>query len=250
MAVAENLDFSGKIVPLVRSLFRPLYRGLLMRQVLCATVCVAVWLMLPGAVHAQEKTITNSIGMKLALIPKGEFLMGSPKSEKKRAEDELQHRVRITKPFYMGVYEVTQAEYEKVIGQNRSYFSSSGGGNEKVTGKDTSRFPVEVVNWYDAVEFCNRLSERENRKPFYVLSAIKRDKGRIKSAGVNIAGGNGYRLPSEAQWEYACRAGTTSRASASCSSSFSSCPPACGGAPPHDRSRLIPCIAPASNRVV
>ncbi len=126
--------------------------------------------------------ITNSIGMKLALIPAGEFLMGSPDDEATRGSDEQQHRVRITRPFYLGVYEVTQEEYQKVMRTNPSWFSRGGTGKDDVSGVDTSRFPVEHVSWEDAVEFCRRLSAQDGRE---------------------------YRLPTEAEWEYACRAGTT-----------------------------------------
>ncbi|MDA1016077.1 MAG: SUMF1/EgtB/PvdO family nonheme iron enzyme [Planctomycetota bacterium] len=129
----------------------------------------------------------NSIGMKFALIPGGEFMMGSPESEEKRYTSEHQHRVRITRAFHLGVFEVTQAQYERVMGKNPSSFSSSGGNKDQVTGKDTGEFPVERVSWEDAVEFCRRLSN---------LPAER-------------AAGNTYRLPTEAEWEYACRAGTT-----------------------------------------
>jgi formylglycine-generating enzyme required for sulfatase activity len=131
--------------------------------------------------------ITNSIGMKLALIPAGEFLMGSPETELDRRADEPQHRVRITKPFYLGVYEVTQAEYERVMGTNPSAFSTGGLKPNKVSGNDTSRYPVENVSWEDAVEFCRKLSSRPEEQ----------------------RAGRRYRLPTEAEWEYACRAGTT-----------------------------------------
>ena len=117
--------------------------------------------------------ITNSIGMRLKLIPAGEFLMGSPWTEAGREDDEKQHRVRITKPFYLGVYEVTQDEYERVMGKNPSKFKGA-------------RLPVEMVSWDEAVEFCRRLSE---------LPAEE-------------SAGHVYRLPTEAEWEYACRAGT------------------------------------------
>jgi formylglycine-generating enzyme required for sulfatase activity len=111
--------------------------------------------------------------MKLTLIPAGEFMMGSPDSDKDAYPDEKpQHRVRITRPFYLGVYPVTQAEYERVMGGNPSYFTG-----------DANR-PVEQVSWDDAVEFCRKLSEKEGRT---------------------------YRLPTEAEWEYACRAGSTTR---------------------------------------
>ena len=140
-----------------------------------------------GAVPAaQPNEITNSIGMKLALIPAGKFIMGSPKDEKDRWYDEEQHEVSITKPFYLGVYVVTQAEYEKVMGNNPSYFSPKGGGKDKVKDMDTGQFPVETVSWDDAVAFCKKLSELPEEKK----------AGRV------------YRLPTEAEWEYACRAGT------------------------------------------
>jgi formylglycine-generating enzyme required for sulfatase activity len=110
----------------------------------------------------------NSIGMKLALIPPGQFLMGSPEFEEGRQSNEMLHQVRITKPFYLGVYEVTQEEYNLVVGSNPSYFK---GGKR----------PVELVSWEQAVEFCRKLSAKEGQE---------------------------YRLPTEAEWEYACRAGT------------------------------------------
>ena len=122
------------------------------------------------------EVITNSIGMKLALIPAGDFLMGSPDSDMSKSPDEIpQHRVRITRPFYLGVCPVTQAEYERVMGVNPSNFKYAG-----------PTAPVEKVSWEDAQEFCRRLSE---------LSA-ELEAGRV------------YRLPTEAEWEYACRAGS------------------------------------------
>ncbi|NQV24743.1 MAG: protein kinase [Rhodopirellula sp.] len=98
----------------------------------------------------------TSIGMKFRLIPPGEFLMGSPDSEKGHSDDEMQHRVRITKPFYCGCFPVTQREYEKVVSSNPSYFKAGFiarlfGAN--ADGKDMSRHPIEVVNWADAEQF-------------------------------------------------------------------------------------------------
>src|SRR5262249_14390608 len=91
----------------------------------------------------QAKTITNSIGMKLVLIPGGKFTMGSPKGEEDRSEDEKQHAVEITKAFYLGMHEVTQKQYRAVMGKNPSWFSSDGEGKDKVKGLDTDDFPVE-----------------------------------------------------------------------------------------------------------
>ncbi len=115
-------------------------------------------------------TYTNSIGMRFVLIPAGEFLMGSPEGEQGASPDEKpQHKVRITKPFYLGVYEVTQREYVAVMGSNPSRFRAA-------------THPVGRVSWEDAVAFCGKLSAQEGQE---------------------------YRLPTEAEWEYACRAGTT-----------------------------------------
>ncbi len=127
--------------------------------------------------------LQNSSGMKLALIPAGEFTMGSPAAESNRSKHEgPQHRVRITRPFYLGVYQVTQEEYEQVMETNPSAFSRDGGNSHVISSLDTRRFPVGRVSWDEAREFCRRLSEREEHE---------------------------YRLPTEAEWEYACRAGTT-----------------------------------------
>ena len=88
---------------------------------------------------------TNSIGMKLRLIPAGEFMMGSPGTESDRRDNETQHRVTLTKPFYMGETEVTQEQYQKVMGTNPSQFKGP-------------QNPVEKVSWAEAVEFCRKLS--------------------------------------------------------------------------------------------
>ena len=119
------------------------------------------------------KELRNSLGMKLMLIPKGTFTMGSPKEEKDRSDDEEQHEVEITRPFYMGATEVTQEQYEKVMGTNPSYFASTGDGKDKVQGLDTRRFPVETVSWKDAVEFCEKLSELPEEKKAGACTACR-----------------------------------------------------------------------------
>jgi formylglycine-generating enzyme required for sulfatase activity len=131
--------------------------------------------------------VTNSIGMTLVRIPAGEFRMGSAASDRQAQEQEKpQHRVQIPKPFYLGAHEVTQAQYRSVMGTNPSHFSLTGGGRSKLSGIASDRLPVETVSWSDAVAFCRRLSNLPEER----------------------AAGRTYRLPTEAEWEYACRAGT------------------------------------------
>ena len=117
---------------------------------------------------------TNSVGMKFERIPEGSFLMGSPSYEEGRESNERQHEVRISQGFWMGKYEVTQGEWESVMGANPSFFDECG-----------SRCPVEMVSWNDLQEFIRRLNERETGR------------------------GYRYRLPTEAEWEYSARSGTT-----------------------------------------
>ncbi len=153
------------------------------------------------------KEITNSIGMQMILIPAGDFMMGAPEDEKGHRENEIpQHPVRITKPFWLGVYEVTQTEYEQIMGYHLSESGRSGVARNGKSGVDTRRFPVDLVSWYQAAEFCNRLSKEEELPGYYRLSPSKRGK---LWKDVSVVGGPGYRLPTEAEWEFACRAGTT-----------------------------------------
>ena len=155
------------------------------------------------------KATSKSLGMDFALIHPGEYRMGSAGDEPYRRVDESQHRAKLTKPFYLGVHEVTQEDYEKLAGANPSHFSKNGPGSAKVNGLVTNRFPVEMTSWFDAAMFCNKLSQKDGFDPVYKLTDIKREKDTIVDATVAILGGNGYRLPTEAEWEYACRAGTT-----------------------------------------
>lgn len=119
-------------------------------------------------------------------ITGGTFKMGSPETESWRSADETQHTVTVS-DFYMSPYEVTQAEYEAVMGSNPSNFTGSG-------------LPVENISWLEAVSFCNAYSEEKGLEPAYSIN------------GENVSwnrSADGYRLPTEAEWEYACRAGTT-----------------------------------------
>jgi formylglycine-generating enzyme required for sulfatase activity len=125
-----------------------------------------------AAVSSLPQSLANSIGMQFRLIQAGTFKMGSPTSEGERSSDETQHEVTLTRPYYLGVYEVTQEQYEKVMGTNPSGFKGP-------------RHPVETVSWEDAQEFIAKLN---------ALSAEQ-------------SAGREYRLPTEAEWEYACRAG-------------------------------------------
>ena len=124
----------------------------------------------PKPLQDFTEDLGNGIALEMVAIPGGDLLMGSPENEEGRYENEgPQHRVTVS-PFWMGKYPVTQAQYLTVMGQNPSFF------------KDSDQLPVEQVSWHDAQAFCDRLSQLTERT---------------------------YRLPSEAEWEYACRAGTT-----------------------------------------
>jgi formylglycine-generating enzyme required for sulfatase activity len=122
----------------------------------------------------KPKSFTNSVGMKLVSIGAGEFRMGSPASEKTRDDDEAQHAVRLSRGFYMSTTEVTQGQFMKVMGTTPW--------KDKTFVKEDANQAASYISWEDATKYCVRLSKKEGRK---------------------------YRLPSEAEWEYACRGGTT-----------------------------------------
>lgn len=120
------------------------------------------------------RLFTNSIGMEFMLIPAGDFMMGSPLNEAQREEDERRHKVTISRPFYMQTTEVGQGQWRRVMGQNPSHFDKCG-----------DACPVENVSWNDVQVFIRKLNRRE--------------------------GGEKYRLPTEAEWEYAMRSGSGKR---------------------------------------
>ena len=128
-----------------------------------------------SAIYLKQPDVTNSMGMKFRQIPAGEFLMGSPVSEEDRGDDETQHRVEISRAFHLGKYEVTQGQWKQVMG------TAPWKGKQFV--KEDADHPAVYVSWDDAVAFCKKLSKRDGMK---------------------------YRLPTEAEWEYACRGGSTS----------------------------------------
>ena len=117
-----------------------------------------------------KEDLVQGVSLEMVLIPAGKFMMGSPESEKGRYNDETQHEVTLTKPYYMGSYAVTQEQWEAVMGNNPSI---------KTKG---AKLPVTNVSWQDCQEFIKKLNAKTD---------------------------GGYRLPTEAEWEYACRAGTT-----------------------------------------
>ena len=158
-----------------------------------------------GRRRGSPSLITNSLGMNFTLIKAGEFQMGSPETDKDAEDDEKpQHRVRITRPFYLGVHEVTRGQFRRFVDdsgyQTEAEKDGKGGRgwneaankfeqNPRYTWREagfeqTDLHPVVNVSWNDAVAFAEWLGKKE---------------------------GKTYRLPTEAEWEYACRAGTTTR---------------------------------------
>ncbi|MBM3536191.1 MAG: formylglycine-generating enzyme family protein, partial [Alphaproteobacteria bacterium] len=153
----------------------------------------------PNRVNAQE--IKNSVGMKLVFIPPGKFLMGSQENESGREAQEVQHEVELTKGFYLGTHEVTVGQFKQFVADAKfqtdgerdgkgAYGANEAGKIEEMHARftwkspgfeQTDNHPVVDVSWSDAKAFCKWLSEKEKKT---------------------------YRLPTEAEWEYACRAGT------------------------------------------
>jgi formylglycine-generating enzyme required for sulfatase activity len=151
----------------------------------------------PPGRETVELDLGGGVKLKMVRIPaRGKtFWMGSPKDEKDRNswekdfDTEEQHEVEFSRDFFLGVTEVTQAQYRAVMGANPSYFCKDGEGKEEVAGLDTDNFPVEYVTWEQVNAFCKKLGEKRGD-------------------------GQEFRLPTEAEWEYACRGGRSSKDSA------------------------------------
>ena len=148
--------------------------GMMMSKFIIPIQFIVLILSLAYSGYAQEpgERIRNSIGMEFVRIQPGKFLMGSPEDEPGRYPGERPHRVNLTKPFYLQTTEVTQEQWQALMGQNPSIHKSCG-----------ASCPVEEVSWEEAQRFIQKLNQKE--------------------------GTDHYRLPTEAEWEYACRAGTS-----------------------------------------
>ncbi len=143
----------------------------------------------------EVQAFTNTVNMRFVRIPSGEFMMGLPDQGREQLPDEkgnfwvgvAPHVARISKPFYIDAFETTQEQFRRVMGYNPSFHAAEGQGSEEVRGVDTMDYPVENVSWDEAQEYCKRLTNQIEEQ----------------------SAGRRYRLPTEAEWEYVCRGGSS-----------------------------------------
>jgi serine/threonine protein kinase len=187
--LAQDLDdyLAGRTTvarPSASQVQATLRRGRHRRRIASAVLLAAIFAAITGWHYMQPPTVTviplphleNSVGMRLVRVPAGQFLMGSPRNEEGRIEGEHQRQITINEPFYISTTEVTRKQFRIVMGRNPI---GDGAGDQEAT----DQLPATPVSWGEAVDFCRKLSYREPART--------------------------YRLPTEIEWEYACRAGTT-----------------------------------------
>jgi formylglycine-generating enzyme len=154
----------------------------------CLILTITVFTVVLIGPAAAEDPAAGDQDVEFAFIPAGTFQMGSPKDEWGARVDELRHLVTITAPFYLATTEVTQRQWRALAGSNPSYLY------------DCPDCPVEGITWLAAVAFCNAFSTQAGLTPAYTIvdTVVTWDRS-----------SDGFRLPTEAEWEYACRAGTS-----------------------------------------
>jgi len=149
-----------------------------------------------GLTAATTRTVVLPPPGGFVLAQPGTFAMGSPSDEPWRSEEETQHQVTLTRAFHVSETEVTQEQWQQVMGWNDS-------------GHSGAYLPVQEITWYDAVSYCNERSLDEGLQPAYTISGATYSGNHMTAAEVTWdQGANGYRLLTEAEWEYACRAGS------------------------------------------